>query len=125
MKKVKEWLVQDKWRLASLVTWLIVSILGIIFFIVAKPYQPKENLKIEKLKWQIEDITDKLNKQKLLTDSMIRKNSIIMYEIKRDSIVIPKIVIKYENRKDSVRNLSADESVEFLSKWLSQEAGGR
>ena len=73
MKKVKEWLVQDKWKLASLVTWLIVSILGIIFFIVAKPYQPKENLKIEKLKWQIEDITDKLNKQKLLTHSQSYK----------------------------------------------------
>jgi hypothetical protein len=125
MKKVKEWLVQDKWRLASLVTWLIVAILGTIFFIVAKPYQPKENLKIEKLKWQIEDITAKLQKQKLLTDSMIRKNSIIMYEIKRDSVVIPKIIIKYENRKDSVRNLSVDESVMFLSKWLSKEAGSR
>lgn len=61
-----------------------------------------------------------LERQKEITDSILKKGEVVMYEVKKDT-VFKEIKIKYENEKIRVINLSPNEQLLYISRWLSEE----
>lgn len=61
-----------------------------------------------------------LERQKEITDSILKKGEVVMYEVRKDT-VFKEIKIKYENEKIRVINLSPNEQLLYISRWLSEE----
>lgn len=120
--KTKQWIKADKWRLAALITWLGIILFAVLFSIIfKKPGKSTQSDELTQLQWNFEIVKKAYLQQKQISDSLIKRNSVIMYEVKHDTAVLPNIKLKYENQKNVVRELPADEQLRYSAKWLSEE----
>ena len=62
-----------------------------------------------------------LKNQKHISDTLIHKSNITVYNVIHDTVIIGNIKNKYEKAKFDNRELSPDEQLRFSAEWLSKE----
>lgn len=109
----------------KLTKWLIIVIVALLAMIIVAGWliNDKRNnydQKITEKEVKIKELMKELAHRDSVTAEMIKKQAIDELNWKKQAALRPKLIIKHEKTKDSLRVLPPDEQLLFLSERLAK-----